>query len=225
VDLCKVDGYKKLVGTLKEEYSTYNCEMTYDPQKHHRRSIRLKGYDYSQVGAYFFTIVAWRRECLFGDIVDGEMRLNPIGNIVADKWQWLESQYEYVELGAWIVMPNHFHGILIIHENGRGGSRSAQKDELQTINRGDSHSASISRRIAPTPVKRKPLGRLIGAFKTVSTKHINLLRNTEGQKIWQRNYYERIIRNDREMDNIHRYIEVNPLNWMDDDENPNNFRP
>jgi len=173
--------------------------MKYDPQKHHRRSIRLKGYDYSQAGAYFVTIVAWQREMLFGEIVNGEMVLNDLGETVSEKWQWLEIQYPYVELGAWIVMPNHFHGILIIHEHGRGDSR-----------------------IVPTPIKRKPLGGLIGAFKTGSTKHINLLRNTEGQVIWQRNYYERIIRNEREMDNIHRYIESNPSMWADDDENPNN---
>jgi REP element-mobilizing transposase RayT len=95
-------------------------------------------------------------------------------------------------------MPNHFHGVLIIHDFSRGGSRSA-----------------------PTPIKHKSLGRLIGAFKTVSTKHINLLRNTEGQVVWQRNYYERIIRNDREIDNITSYIESNPSSWNDDDENPN----
>ena len=172
--------------------------MKFDPQKHHRRSIRLKGYDYSQAGAYFVTIVAWQREILFGEIVNGEMMLNDFGQIVSEKWQWLETQYEYVELGAWIIMPNHHHGILVIHD-GRGGSRSA-----------------------PTPpIKTKPLGGLIGAFKTVSTKHINLLRNMEGQVVWQRNYYEHIIRNEREMDRISRYIESNPSQWTDDDENPN----
>lgn len=173
--------------------------MKFDPQKHHRRSIRLKGYDYSQVGAYFVTFVAWQREVLFGEIVNGEMMLNDFGQIVSEKWQWLETQYPYIELGAWVVMPNHFHGILVIRDDGWGGSRSA-----------------------PTPIKRKPLGGLIGAFKTVSTKHINLLRNTEGQVIWQRNYYEHIIRNEREMDRISRYIESNPSRWTDDDENPKN---
>jgi hypothetical protein len=99
--------------------------MKFNPKIHHRRSIRLKGYDYSQAGAYFVTIVAWRRECLFGDIVNGEMDLNEFGEIVSQKWQWLETQYEYIELGAWVVMPNHLHGILIIHDDGRGGSRPA----------------------------------------------------------------------------------------------------
>ncbi len=184
--------------------------MEFGPKIHGRRSIRLQGYDYSQAGAYFVTIVAWRREMLFGEIVDGETALNDFGKIVAEKWQWLELQYEYVELGAWVVMPNHFHGILIIHENGRGGSRSAHE--------GDS-------RITPTPIKRKPLGGLIGAFKTVSTKQINLLRDTEGRIVWQRNYYERIIRNEHEMDRITRYIESNPTRWAEDEENPVRIKP
>jgi putative transposase len=171
----------------------------FDPKIHHRRSIRLPGYDYTQTGAYFVTIVTHNREMLFGEVVDGEIRLNEFGEIVAQTWQWLEKQYPYVELGAWVVMPNHSHAILIIHDdNGRGGSRTAP-----TAN-----------------TKRKPLGRLIGAFKTVSTKHINLLRQTEGQIVWQRNYHERIIRNDREMGNIWRYIQSNPILWADDNENP-----
>ena len=176
--------------------------MKFDPKIHHRRSIRLKEYDYSQAGAYFVTIVAWQREVLFGEIVNGEMVLNDFGKIVSKKWQWMETQYEYVELDAWILMPNHLHGILIIHDDGRGGSRPA-----------------------PTPIKHKPLGGLIGAFKTVSTKQINLLRDTEGQVVWQRNYYERIIRNEPEMDRISRYIESNPSMWVDDDENPNRIHP
>jgi len=176
--------------------------MKFDPKIHHRRSIRLKEYDYSQAGAYFVTIVAWQREVLFGEIVNGEMVLNDFGKIVSKKWQWMETQYEYVELDAWILMPNHLHGILIIHDDGRGGSRPA-----------------------PTPIKHKPLGGLIGAFKTVSTKQINILRDTEGQVVWQRNYYERIIRNEPEMDRITRYIESNPLRWADDDENPNRILP
>jgi REP element-mobilizing transposase RayT len=162
--------------------------MKFDPKFHHRRSIRLKGYDYSRAGAYFVTLVTRQRECLFGDVLNGEMRLNELGEVVSANWQWLETQYPYVELGGWVVMPNHLHGILIIHNTGsRGGSRSD-----------------------PTPIKRKPLGGLVGAFKTVSTKQINLLRHTEGIPIWQRNYYEHIIRDQEDMEGIWNYIESNP---------------
>jgi putative transposase len=94
--------------------------MKFDPKSHHRRSIRLKGYDYAQAGAYFVTMVTRQRECLFGEVTGGEMRLNKLGEVVSGKWQWLETQYPYVELGGWVVMPNHLHGILIIHDDGRG---------------------------------------------------------------------------------------------------------
>ncbi|HPO65480.1 MAG TPA: transposase [Bacteroidales bacterium] len=170
--------------------------MKYNPKKHHRRSIRLKGYDYSQSGAYFVTLCTQNRACLFGDIVGGEMRLNDTGKIVADSWRWLASQYDYVELDEWVVMPNHIHGIIIVHDC-----------------RGDS-------RITPTE-KRKPIGRLIGAFKTVSTKHINIMRGTPGIPVWQRNYYEHIIRNDTSLNRIRAYIVNNPIQWELDMENSN----
>ncbi|MFN4294850.1 MAG: transposase, partial [Thermoflexales bacterium] len=88
--------------------------MTYDPQKHHRRSIRLKGYDYSQAGAYFITIVAQDRACLFGEVVDGEMRLNDAGRMVWDEWNALPDRFPGLELDAFVVMPNHVHGIIVL---------------------------------------------------------------------------------------------------------------
>lgn len=169
--------------------------MQYDPERHHRRSIRLQGYDYTRAGAYFVTICTQNREHLFGEVVTGEMRLNEMGRIVAETWRWLATQYDYVELDEWIVMPNHLHGIIVITDNCRGGSRTA-----------------------PT-VKRKPIGRLIGAFKTVSTKRINEHRGTPGFPIWQRNYYEHIIRNEDDLEAIRRYIACNPLRWHLDREN------
>jgi len=85
----------------------------------------LKGYDYTQAGAYFVTVVAWQRECLYGNVVDGKTQLNEFGVIVDKALRWLENQYSYVELGAWVIMPNHFHGNFIIHDVGRGSSRTA----------------------------------------------------------------------------------------------------
>jgi REP element-mobilizing transposase RayT len=166
--------------------------------KQDRRSIRLKGYDYSQAGVYFVTVCTRNRKCLFGEVVDGEMRLNNCGGMVADSWEWLMRQYDYVKLDEWMIMPNHMHGIIVISDDGRGGSRTA-----------------------PTE-KRKPVGRLIGAFKTVSNKRINELRGTSGATVWQRNYFERVIRNDNEMHHLREYIVNNPAQWDLDRENPDN---
>ncbi len=172
--------------------------MTYGPHIHHRRSIRLPGYDYTAAGGYFITICTQHRECLFGEVVNGEMRLNEAGTMVAECWQWLPTQYPQVEIDVWVVMPNHFHGILFIADAGRGGSRTAPT--IQT--------------------REKPLGRLIGAFKTVSTKRLNLLRHTPGMPLWQRNYYEHIIRNEDDLNAICHYIANNPLRWAEDENNP-----
>jgi len=153
------------------------------------------------------TICTKGRECLFGDVVDGEIRLNDHGHIAGKSWKWLSRQYGYVDIDEWIVMPNHLHGILIINDDGRGGSQC----------KGGS-------RTAPTEtMNRKTLGRLIGAFKTVSSKQINLIRNTPGHPVWQRNYYEHIIRSEEEMNRIRKYIVENPAKWSDDEGNPENI--
>ena len=179
--------------------------MKYDPAKHHRRSIRLKGYDYSQAGYYFVTICCYQRQRLFGKIVNGAMQLNQYDEIVAETYQWLSLRYPYVHLDEWIIMPNHFHGIIVLTDKPRrGGSGTAP---TQTI--------------APEP-KRKPLGRLIGAFKTVSTKQINIIRSAPGTPVWQRNYYEHIIRNENALNNIRQYIINNPLSWHVDQLHPDN---
>jgi putative transposase len=178
--------------------------MVYDPEKHHRRSIRLKGYDYAQPGAYFVTICVRKRECTLGHVVNGKMALSDLGEIAAESWQWLAEQYPYVTLDAWIVMPNHLHGIVVTNDDlGRGAARRA-----------------------PTtgpPAKRKPLGQLIGASKTVSTKRINQTRDNAGTPFWQRGFYEHIIRNDRELNAIRQYVADNPLKWQLDRDNPQNL--
>lgn len=169
----------------------------FDPCVHKRRSIRLKGYDYRQPGAYFVTICTLNRDMLLREIAEdsqgaSQLLLNRHGRIATECWLWLAEQYPYVELDEWVVMPNHLHGILVLSD-GRGGSR-----------------------IAPT----KPLGRLIGAFKTVSTKQMNEMRSTPGAPVWQRNYYEHIIRDEADLDRIRRYIAENPFRWADDENNP-----
>jgi REP element-mobilizing transposase RayT len=158
-----------------------------------RRSIRLKDYDYRQSGYYFVTLCVNDRRNLLGGIDGGRMNLNDAGKIVNNAWQWLGEQYEYVELDEFVVMPNHIHGIICIR---RGGSRTA-----------------------PTI---KPLGRLVGAFKTTSTKQINIMLKTPGVQFWQRNYYEHIIRNDNELTRIREYILHNPAQWPNDRNNLEN---
>ncbi len=187
--------------------------MPYDPHKHHRRSIRLQGYDYTASGIYFVTICVQNRHCVMGEVINGEMILSPIGRIVADAWCWLAEQYDYVMLGAWTVMPNHLHGLLMLVD-------------MPTLGSGRGTSRRGGSRAAPTG-KVKPLGQLIGAFKTVSTKAINELQETPGTRFWQRNYYERIVRNEREQRAIEQYIYNNPATWPEDklhpDAPPNRF--
>jgi len=179
--------------------------VRFDPGRHHRRSIRLKGYDYSQAGAYFVTIVASRREMLFGGIVNGTMVLNEWGQIVRDEWERTAFVRPNVELGEYVVMPNHFHGILVFMDNAVGATR----------------------RVAPTKttLQSGSLGAVMAQFKSIVTKRVNGLQNVTGRPVWQRNYYEHIIRDDREMDRIHRYIESNPSLWAEDDENPDKVCP
>jgi putative transposase len=192
--------------------------MKFDPQKHHRpfdytqgrRSIRLKGFDYSHVGAYFVTLVAWRREMLFGDVVDDEMVLNEWGEIVREEWERTAIVRPNVELGEYVVMPNHVHGILIFVDDGVG-----------TTHVGD---VGATRRVAPT-LQPNSLGAVIGQFKSVVTKRINRLQNVAGRPVWQRNYYEHIIRDEREWENIHRYVESNSSMWAEDEENPMRSNP
>jgi putative transposase len=175
--------------------------MRDDTDRSHRRSIRLQRYNYANPGAYFVTICTQGQKCLFGEVTNGEVRLNESGTVVTNCWQWLPSQYRHVDLDEWVVMPNHFHGIIILSDDGdvcRGGSRTAPTEA----------------------VRRKPLGGLIGAFKTVSTKEINELRGSRGSPLWQRNYYEHVIRNENELNKIREYILSNPLQWALDRENP-----
>jgi putative transposase len=177
--------------------------MPYDPNKHHRRSIRLKGYDYTQAGAYFVTIVTQDRECLFGEVVEGEMRVNPFGEIVAWAWNDLPNHNPHVELDAFVVMPNHVHGIVLIVDDLVGaGSEPAPTMAMVTT-------------------RRHGLPEIVRQFKTFSARRINARRGTPGATVWQRNYYEHIIRNDHSLQRIREYIATNPLRWHLDVENPN----
>ena len=175
--------------------------MSFDPEKHHRRSVRLQGYDYAQVGAYFVTIVTQGRECLFGDVMDGEMVLNEYGQIIVGEWERTADIRPNVSLDVFIAMPNHIHGIIMIAD-GRGTLQRAPTTERF----GQPTSNSI-----PT---------IIRLFKSVTTKRINVVRGMPGGAVWQRNYYEHIIRDESTLHCIREYIVNNPLRWAVDRENP-----
>ena len=176
----------------------------FSPQRKNRRSIRLKGYDYSQAGAYFVTICAQNRQCLFGDIADGKMVLNKYGKIVADEWKKTAEIRREIELDEWIVMPNHFHAIVVM------------TDPVGAIH-------ELPLQMSQKQRRKMTLPKLIGRFKMLSSKRINKLRNTPGTKLWQRNYYEHIICNDDELHCTREYIINNPLKWESDKENPVNI--
>ena len=172
-----------------------------------RKANRLGKHDYSRSGHYFTTVCTQNRRSAFGDIVDEKMILNEAGRIVAESWEWMGRRYDHVELDAWAVMPNHLHGIVIIHD--------MRTDE--NVRRGGSGTAR-----ARISGRAKPLGRLIGAFKTVSAKRISEHHGAPEIRLWQRSFYDRIIRDEAELNRIREYIRNNPLRWSLDEYNPDN---
>jgi REP element-mobilizing transposase RayT len=157
----------------------------------HRRSLRLKGYDYRGAGAYFLTICAHQRACLFGEILDGVIRENRAGLAVREAWEALPDRFPDIELDAFVVMPNHVHGVVLI---------------------GDNHD-------------HDHLSRVVGAFKSLTVYRYNQGVASEGWprydgKLWQRNYYEHVIRNEVTLNEVREYIMGNPGQWLDDPEHP-----
>jgi putative transposase len=185
--------------------------VTYDPARHHRHSIRLKGYDYSQAGAYFVTICTQDRICLFGEVLDGEMRLNVLGEIVHRTWNDLPNHVVRIVLDEFVVMPNHIHGIIMIGDQSAVGAGSV-----------GAGSVGAGSEPAPTTTKRHGLPEIIRQFKTFSARRINEHRGTAGTPVWQRNYYEHIIRDEASLNRIRDYIVNNPMQWALDRENPDN---
>ncbi|MCU0607959.1 MAG: transposase [Candidatus Edwardsbacteria bacterium] len=171
-----------------------------------RRTVRLPGYDYASQGAYFVTVCTRDRECALGKIASGILSLSRFGEIARSCWEGLPRHYSGIELGAFIVMPNHVHGIIVI------------TGDITVKRNNDTVGAGL--KPAPTVVKRHALPEIIRAFKTFSARGINLARDTPGRPFWQRNYYEHVIRNGEEYDRIRQYILENPSNWPRDDENP-----
>ena len=196
----------------------------FDPQKHHRKSIRLKEYDYSQAGAYYLTIVVQGRECLFGEVVNEEMYINTYGEIIQKWWNEIPIHFPNVELGAFIIMPNHVHGIIWIIAERRGEVLSPR--DSQNYNNSDMYVDETYDWGGETPPLRMPtLGQIVAYFKYQSTKEMNTVEKMGTvTKFWQRNYYEHILRDETDLQNKTEYIEANPLLWEQDDENPVNIK-
>ncbi|MBI4787545.1 MAG: transposase [Chloroflexi bacterium] len=203
--------------------------MTYDPQKHHRRSIRLKGYDYSQAGVYYVTIVAQNRACLFGEVVRAEMQLNDAGRMVQSQWECLPQRFPNVETDEFIVMPNHFHGALLIMDKTVGAVPCARPVVPQPNKgrpQGGQPPGGQPQGIAPT--EHDPtLGSIVGAWKSIVTdEYIRGVHELNWEpfyrKLWQRNYWEHIVRDEPDLNRIREYIINNPANWDSDEHNPKN---
>ncbi len=169
--------------------------MTFDSRRHRRRSIQLEGFDYSRPDAYFVTICAHRRLCRFGEIEECEMRLSEAGALARETWENLPAHYPHVILDAFVVMPNHIHGIIVLTDNvvGAGLKPAATRHGLPEI---------------------------VRAFKTFSARRINENRGVRAAPVWQRNYYEHIVRDEAALDRIRGYIAGNPANWAQDPDNP-----
>jgi REP element-mobilizing transposase RayT len=193
-------------------------DMAYDPGKHHRRSIRLQGYDYRQAGAYFVTVCVRGRHCLFEAIVDESVRLNLLGQTVKQCWRETPSHFPQVILDKFIIMPNHVHGILIIAPrdgDAPRGARNGSQSGGQSRSCAGANDHSPLRRPAGTS---STIGSIIRGFKGGVVKRSR--ESCDICAIWQRGYYEHIIRNDTALDRIRRYIEANPTQWAQDPENP-----
>ncbi len=152
------------------------------PQRH---TIRLRSYNYSWPGAYFVTVCTYEQQCIFGDITNDEMNLNKYGQIVLSCWEETPKHYPLVKMGIFVVMPNHIHAIVELNE--------------ETVRAG----------LRPAPTMNRPLSEIVRTFKSFSARRINELRKSQGQTVWQRNYYEHVIRNEEERSRRVRNLDKN----------------
>jgi len=184
-----------------------------------RRATRLRGYDYGQTGGYFVTICVQDQKCLLGKIIDGRLQLNEIEKIVVECWNRIPQHFFSAELDICVVMPNHIHGIIILNVV---GARLPRPPTHSQPNRRDEAPSS------PLPNRRgevasPTLGQVVAYFKYQSTKSINQYRDMPGTRVWQRNYYDHVIRDDIDLQRIRQYITDNPMQWKLDQLHPNNF--
>ena len=200
----------------------------YNPNIHKRKSIRLRDYDYSSAGIYFITICTEGRQLILGKVINDKMILSDFGKIVYREWEKLPKNYNHIELNGFIIMPNHIHGIIKIKNVGASlvGAQNANeyktKNGITQINNNKELQIQILKGqpqgIAPT---KKMIGHIIGMYKSITTnKYISGVKLNKypsfKKRIWQRNYYEHIIRNESSLSKIKNYIINNPREWKND---------
>ncbi|MEX2231950.1 MAG: transposase [Cyclobacteriaceae bacterium] len=213
--------------TARVARTAHADSMTYNPKIHHRRSIRLKGYDYSRAGAYFITIGTHRMEYRFGNIVgasladapfadapfadaptDAEMELNEYGQIAYDEWVKLPERFGHVALDVFQIMPNHMHGIIVLKDEDSYGIDSGEDDKKKSKEEG-----------ATARVARTAMGGIVGAYKSLVANGCLAIFKSKNEimgKLWHRNYHEHIIRDEESYQKIRNYIINNPSNWKRD---------
>jgi REP element-mobilizing transposase RayT len=173
--------------------------MTFNPNLHHRRSIRLRDYDYSSGGYYFVTICTHGRICYFGDIHDAAVSLSPVGEIAHQYWQDIPVHFDNVDIDEFIIMPNHIHGIIIINDDTVGARHGMPLQQTNKFGVSIPNSLSV----------------IINQYKSSLTRWCN---QNDHPFAWQRNYHEHIIRDDADLDRIREYIINNPMNWENDED-------
>ena len=184
--------------------------MTFSTRRSRHKDLRLQGYDHSTPGGYFVTVCVRNRDCVLGAIVDGEMRPSGEEELVQAPWTSLTQRFPLVDLDAFVLMPNHIHGVIILSEPAETGD----SHDLHTV-----AARFIAPACTPGPVRRLPaLGEVVHTFKAVSTHSIR--RDGNPGFAWQRDYYEHVIRNEHDLEQIRDYIVSNPAKWELDHENP-----
>jgi len=182
--------------------------MSSDSQKHNRHSIRLPEYDYTKRGAYFITICTWQRECIFGDVIEGKAKLSLRGQIAQREWMRMERRFRWADFSNYVIMPNHVHGIIVIHDKSDCYEGRKRTDPNISVDPSSPHVAPGS------------LGAIVRAYKASVTWRIHVLPDGDGLPVWQRNYFDHIIRDEIEFYQIREYIRTNPLKWREDQLHP-----
>ena len=216
---------------------SYGRIMVFDPRLHHRRSIRLRGYDYAGGGVYFVTICTEAKKCLFGEVIESEMSLNEAGRLVQETWDSLPGRFTSLVLDAFQIMPNHLHGVFVLpgpglepalaratgapviqpYEDRRG--RACPTLVGGRHDRQGTASRSPTNGNARACLRRTSMGDVVGAFKSISTIAVNKLFSQTGTRLLHENFYEHIVRDMGELESIRDYVIHNPQCWLDDPEN------